>query len=82
MRTRRGVSSHHNLVRFALKCLPPAIAGRVLLGELLRAPAHPRLVPAALVQVARELPETLRLRRELAPSRELLTRLLATGSDA
>jgi GT2 family glycosyltransferase len=77
VRTRRGVSSHHNLVRFALKCLPPAAAARILLGEVLRAPVHPRLVPPALLQVAGELPAILRLRRELRPSRAVLARLVA-----
>ena len=38
VRAGRRASSHHNLVRFALKCLPPAAAARVLLGELLRLP--------------------------------------------
>jgi GT2 family glycosyltransferase len=63
---RRSASSHHNLVRFALKCLPPAVAGRVVLGELLRAPRHPRAVLGGLAAVARELPEIRALRRSLA----------------
>jgi len=36
MRARRSASSHHNLLRFALKCLPPTAAARVVVGELLR----------------------------------------------
>jgi GT2 family glycosyltransferase len=77
VRTRRGVSSHHNLVRFALKCLPPTAAARILLGEVLRAPVHPRLVPAALVQIARELPAILAERRALEPSADVFARLLS-----
>jgi GT2 family glycosyltransferase len=81
MRTRRGVSAHHNLVRFALKCLPPAAAARILLGEVLRAPVHPRLIPPALLQAAGELPAILRLRRELAPSRDVIERLVGPEVD-
>jgi GT2 family glycosyltransferase len=77
LRTRRGVSSHHNLVRFALKCLPPAAAARVVLGELLRIPAHPRLIPPALVAVTRELPAIRAARREVGPSGDLLAWMLA-----
>jgi GT2 family glycosyltransferase len=66
---RRAASSHHNLVRFALKCLPGGPAGRVVFGELLRLPRHPRAVTGGLAQTARELPEILRLRRGLAPSK-------------
>jgi GT2 family glycosyltransferase len=69
---RRAASSHHNLVRFALKCLPAGVAGRVVLGELLRLPRHPRAVAAGLARVLRELPEIVRLRRRLRPSRDLL----------
>ena len=64
--TRRLVSSHHNLLRFALKCLPARDAGRVLLGELLRLPRHPRLIAPALLAVARELPAILRQRARSA----------------
>jgi GT2 family glycosyltransferase len=67
----RLASSHHNLMRFALKCLPPAPAARVIAGELLRLPRHPRPIGRGLATVARELPEILRLRRELRPSRAL-----------
>jgi GT2 family glycosyltransferase len=74
---RRLSSSHHNLVRFALKCLPPAAAGRVLAGELLRLPRHPRIVCPALARVVRELPEIARLRRELAPTRRAFEELIA-----
>jgi GT2 family glycosyltransferase len=73
---RRSASSHHNLVRFALKCLPGPAAGRVVIGEVARLPAHPRAVAAGLTQVARELPAILRQRRRLAPNRALLEAVL------
>jgi GT2 family glycosyltransferase len=73
----RLASSHHNLIRFALKCLPAGQAARVLAGELLRLPAHPRLIAPALLRVARELPEIRRARREAHPSRAHLDWLLA-----
>jgi len=74
---RRLASSHHNILRFALKCLPAREAATVVAGELLRTPAHPRALPPALFAVGRELPEILRLRRAIAPRRELLEWLLA-----
>ncbi len=80
--TRRLRSSHHNLVRFALKCLPPAAAARVVAGELLRLPRHPHLVAPALAQVARELPEIVRLRRAVRPRRDFLERHLEAGRRA
>ena len=52
--TRRLVSSHHNLMRFALKCFPARDAAIVVAGELLRLPRHPRLIAPALVQVVAE----------------------------
>jgi len=73
---RRLVSSHHNMLRFALKCLPGRAVARVLAGELLRLPRHPHVIAPALVQVVRELPEILRLRRRLRPSAELLDWML------
>ena len=54
---RRLVSAHHNLLRFALKCLPPRAAARVVAGELLRLPRHPALVAPALGRIVAELPE-------------------------
>jgi N-acetylglucosaminyl-diphospho-decaprenol L-rhamnosyltransferase len=65
---RRLVSSHHNLLRFALKCLPARQASRVVVGELLRLPRHPRLVGPALWQLACEVPEVRRQRRAASPS--------------
>jgi len=73
---RRLVSSHHNMLRFALKCLPLGATARVFAGELLRLPRHPRVITPALARVARELPEILRLRRELRPTGELLDWML------
>lgn len=74
---RRSASSHHNLMRFALKCLPASAACRVVAGELLRLPRHPRAVATALLHVARELPEIGAARRRLPPKRELLEWMLA-----
>jgi GT2 family glycosyltransferase len=71
MRKPRLVSGHHNMLRFALKCLPAQAVARVLVGEVVRLPRHPRVIPPALVRVGRELPEILRLRRSLGPSAEL-----------
>jgi GT2 family glycosyltransferase len=68
VRPRRSASSHHNLVRFALKVLPPAAAARVVAGELIRLPAHPRAVTAGLANVVRELPAIRRERRRAGPS--------------
>ena len=77
---RRSASSHHNLVRLALKCLPGREAATVVAGELLRLPRHPRAVALGLGSVARELPEILRLRRALGPRRDLLEWLLGGQS--
>jgi GT2 family glycosyltransferase len=75
----RLASSHHNLMRFALKCLPAGAAGRVVLGELLRLPRHPRVIGGGLFAVLRELPEIVRIRRRLQPRPELL-RFLVEGA--
>ncbi len=69
---RRLRSSHKNIVRFAFKCLPARELGRALLGELLRIPVHRGAVARGLADAGRELPELLRLRRQLRPRRELL----------
>ncbi len=69
---KRLASSHHNLIRFALKCLPWRAGVRVVAGELLRLPRHPRLIAPALVAVARELPDILRERRKIQPNGTLL----------
>jgi N-acetylglucosaminyl-diphospho-decaprenol L-rhamnosyltransferase len=73
---RRLRDSHHNLLRFALKCFPVEEAGRVVLGELFRLPRHPSLVGPALARIALELPEILRERRAVRPSRSLLRWML------
>jgi N-acetylglucosaminyl-diphospho-decaprenol L-rhamnosyltransferase len=80
LRGRRLRSAHHNLVRFALKCLPAGAAARVVAGELLRLPRHPGLVAPALARIARELPEILRERARLGPKRPTYERLLHLGS--
>jgi hypothetical protein len=63
-------------MRFALKCFPVREAATVLVGELLRLPRHPRLIVPALLQVLRELPEIVRLRHRIAPSRTLMSWML------
>ncbi len=70
-------SSHHNLLRFALKCLPASAVARVVLGEILRLPRHPSLIAPALGRIMLELPEIVRLRRGVRPSRALLRWMLA-----
>lgn len=77
MLPRRLRSSHHNLMRFALKCLPARDAARVVAGELARLPAHPTLIAPALWRVARELPEILSRRRAISPRRDFLEWALA-----
>jgi len=76
VRARRSASSHHNLLRFALKCLPVRAATRVVAGELLRLPKYPHAI-SALVAVARELPEIVRARRRIRPQAKLLEWMLA-----
>lgn len=73
---RRLASSHHNLVRFALKCLPASAAARVVAGELLRLPRHPQIIGRGLAAVARELPQIARLRSRIRPSATLLAWML------
>jgi GT2 family glycosyltransferase len=73
---KRLASSHHNLVRFALKCLPGEAAARVILGELMRLPRHPAAIARGLAAVLAELPAILRLRRELPPRRDVFTAML------
>jgi GT2 family glycosyltransferase len=77
VRARRSASSHHNLMRFALKCLPASAAARVVAGELLRLPKHPRAISPALVRIAHEAPAIARARSDLRPRRELLEWMLA-----
>jgi GT2 family glycosyltransferase len=72
MAPRRQSSSHHNILRFALKCLPTGAAARVFAGELLRWPRQPGAIGRAFGAVAIELPEILRARKEIRPNRPLL----------
>jgi GT2 family glycosyltransferase len=74
---RRSRSSHHNILRFALKCLPPAAAARVVAGELLRLPRHPTAVAGGLVAVAREWRGIGAARRRIRPRADLLEWMLA-----
>ena len=77
VRARRNASSHHNLLRFALKCLPRSAAARVVAGELLRLPRHPRAISLAFLRLGAELRDVRRARRELRPRRDLLDWMLA-----
>ncbi len=74
---RRRASSHHNLVRFAFKCLPAREALTVVVGELLRLPRHPAAIGRGLAQVTREAPQILAQRRSVQPTRSLLAWFLA-----
>jgi GT2 family glycosyltransferase len=74
---RRHAQSHHNLLRWALKCLPPGEAGRVVLGEALRLPRHPLVVGRGVAQLARRLPSVLRDRRIVPSKRLVLERILS-----
>lgn len=73
---KRSASSHHNLVRFALKCLPPRVVLPVLLGELARLPRHPNSIAAGLLQTASELPEIMRIRKRLGPNPSALEEIV------
>jgi GT2 family glycosyltransferase len=74
---RRLASSHHNLVRFALKCLPAREASVVVAGELLRLARHPAAVGRGLAQLSQELPQIVAARRAARPARGLLEWFLA-----
>ena len=69
---KRLVSSHHNLMRFAIKCLPPRDAGRIVSTEIARVIVHPTVIGAALAETFREAPEIVRARRAIRPTREFL----------
>jgi GT2 family glycosyltransferase len=77
MAPRRLASSHHNIMRFALKSLPPAAAARVLAGEILRWPRYPTAIARALARIVLELPAILRERRRLGSGSHLLDAMLA-----
>lgn len=74
---RRLRSSHHNLLRFALKCFPAREAARVLAGEVARLPAHPTLITPALWRVLRELPEIFAQRQAISPRQDFVDWALA-----
>lgn len=76
-RAQRLAASHRSIVRFAVKCLPPREVGRALLGELARAPRHPREIAGALAAV----PDALRARRRLQGGRgDAFRRLSSLGA--
>lgn len=78
---RRLASSHHNMLRFALKCLPAREASTVLVGELLRLPRHPLPIARALLAVVRELREIVALRARIRPRADLLRWFLSGLPD-
>ncbi|HEY8724882.1 MAG TPA: glycosyltransferase family 2 protein [Gaiellaceae bacterium] len=78
---RRLASSHHNLTRFALKCLPARAAATVVAGEIMRLPVHPGPIGRGLFAVAREAREIARLRAALRPSRRLFEWMLGGQCD-
>jgi GT2 family glycosyltransferase len=84
VRPRRAASSHHNLMRFALKCLPRSASTKVILGELLRLPAHPRAILAGSMAVIREAAEIRAYRGRHRPSPQLLRSMLGlqTATEA
>lgn len=81
LRKRRLVSSHHNLLRFAIKCLPRRDACGVLATEIVRLLVHPTTVGPALAQTLREAPQILSQRRSVEPAGEFLEWAL-TGMEA
>jgi len=92
---KRRVSYHTNLVRFALKCLPPPVAARLVVHLLTRAAWHlthgnPKLAVAialALATNARRLPSTWAARAEVERTQvhdhaALMARFAAPGVRA
>jgi GT2 family glycosyltransferase len=79
MAPRRQSSSHHNILRFALKCLPADAAARVFAGELLRWPRYPAAIGRALLRVSLEVPEIIPLRRAIRPTRAQLDAMFSKG---
>jgi GT2 family glycosyltransferase len=75
--TQRYAQSHHNIVRWALKCLPAREAATVLGGELLRLPRHPVVIGRGLAPVVPELREILAARRTVPDRNAVLRRALA-----
>lgn len=79
--TSRYAQSHHNVVRWALKCLPARDAAIVVGGELLRLPRHPLVVGRGLVAVVPELREVFTQRRAIQNRASVLRRLLALQDE-
>jgi GT2 family glycosyltransferase len=77
---RRLSASHTSLLRFALKCLPPGAATRVVAGELVRMLRHPLPVGSGLVRSAAALPEIVRERRKLGDTRVLFERVVGRSA--
>jgi|tagenome__1003787_1003787.scaffolds.fasta_scaffold20946576_2 hypothetical protein len=76
MRARREASSHANILRFAWKCLPAGAAARVVIGELIRWPRHPKAIGRALAELAGDAADVAQLRRRTRPSRSLFEGML------
>jgi GT2 family glycosyltransferase len=64
---RRSASSHHNLLRFGVKCLPLPAVLHLAGGELLRLPKHPRAVCSGFAAFTAQFRDTLQLRSRLRP---------------
>jgi GT2 family glycosyltransferase len=75
--TPRYAQSHHNIIRWALKCLPARDAAIVVAGELLRLPRHPLVVGRGLAAVVPEVREVLAQRRSVQNRTLVLQSLLA-----
>lgn len=73
---RRYAQSHHNIVRWALKCLPAREFAIVAGGELLRLPRHPLVIGRGLAAAAREVRQILAERRLVPDKHAVLRRLL------
>ncbi len=78
---RRLASSHHNLLRWAIKCLPARDAATVLAVELLRLLRHPIVVGRGLAAFLPELREVLAERRAIQNRKSVLESLLALRRD-
>jgi GT2 family glycosyltransferase len=79
--TSRYAQSHHNVIRWALKCLPAQDAAIVIGGELLRLPRHPILVGRGLTAVIPEVREVFAQRRSVQNRTAVLQSLLALRDE-